>query len=381
MANLTNPVTDVARFAMKTSSRKISLAGEQIATGKRGPSDIVDYVIGSKLRTNTEVLNSVSKGVNYGVNLLKNAQSQLEAVKNKLTEMKTLIAQANTAFGPTLARLDSLYQDNAKEVVRLLANASYDGRKLFDGSLTTPRVPALYQENIPEGASPLSIRVGEDINNTINIVIPRLTAGAGTDRGGAGAFPVPDVPVANRFMPLFPITLGAANAIIAIQDFVALNAAGTADQLAADPPVHAARNDPIGAMVIDTAIEAARRAGAGNIIEARYAALEAAKTSGAGNIQNQVNQNFASGIMDRAFGIVTSLISSIGGQLSNLVYAGDDINSSIKMQSEAADSYLNTNYEEASKDFKNALLATRGSISITTQGYRVAEAALNLIEG
>ena len=108
MANLTNPVTDVARFAMNISSRRISLAGEQIATGKRGPSDIVDYVIGSKLKTNTEVLNSVSKGVNYGINMLKNAQSVLESAKSGLLELKTIIAEANTVQGDTLNQLNAL---------------------------------------------------------------------------------------------------------------------------------------------------------------------------------------------------------------------------------------------------------------------------------
>jgi flagellin-like hook-associated protein FlgL len=374
MANLTNPVTDVARFAMKDSSRRIGLAGEQIATGKRGPSDIVDYVIGSKLRNNATVLSSVSKNVNYGINMLKNAQSALESVKNKLTEMKKLIAQANTAFGPTLERLDALYRDNSKEVVRLLDSASYDGRKLFDGSLTTPRVLALQQESIPANASPLSIRVGEDINNIISIVIPKLLAGTGI---AVGPVAVADIPVPNRFTPIFPITQQAAAAITAINAAAQVGGAN-AGTIAADGAVGVAQADPIGAMVVEDAIAAAT---AGAAADAIAASIVASRSCGAGNLANQANQNFASGIMDRAFDIVTSLVSSIGGQLANLQHARDDVNSSIKVQNEAADSYLNTNYEEASRDFKNALLAMRGSISITTQGYRVAEAALNLIEG
>jgi flagellin-like hook-associated protein FlgL len=298
MANLTNPVTDVARFAMKNSSRKIGLAGEQIATGKRGPSDIVDYVIGSKLRNNADVLSSVSKGVNYGINMLKNAQSVLESAKSGLLELKKIIAQANTAQGDTLTQLSDLYRAGEVNIQRLFDNANYDGRVLFN------HVAALN----------IDIRVGENVANTIRASLPDLQMGTTFLTG---------------------LAVGAANSHI----LTASGGGGAWQDIAA-----------------------------------------AIRPAGGARTPAQ-NQSTADAFVNSLLTTVTNSISAIGGQLANFVQAGDDVNTSIKVQNEAADSYLNTNYEEASRDFKNALLAMRGSISITTQGYRVAEAALNLIEG
>ena len=62
MANLTNPVASTASFAMISSSRTLRNQGQMLATGSKGASDIVDYVVGSSLSTSVTVLNGVTKG-------------------------------------------------------------------------------------------------------------------------------------------------------------------------------------------------------------------------------------------------------------------------------------------------------------------------------
>ena len=267
-------------------------------------------------------------------------------------------------------------------VLRIVGSANYDGRNLLDGSLVARG--ALHADSgIPADGAPLGVRVGEAVNNTINVSLPRLLCGIANN--------VDQIQV-GTFQPLFP-SMGVAAGLAAGDAgtaVVAIAAVGVGADPATTRAAIAALIPAENTAVVQAALFAAdnyiatyrHTANGAGAAATRGAAIAAALAMfSAGNVLGAANQGLADGVITNALNTVTGLISSVGGQLANFVQAGDDINSSIKVQSEAADSYLNTNYEEASRDFKNALLAMRGSISITTQGYRVAEAALNLIEG
>ena len=373
MANLVNPVSTSAGFVMKSSARQLSLSGQQIASGQRGPSNIVDYVIGSKLRDNTILLRSVSKATAYGTNMLKTAESTLIEIKGKLINLKKNIAQANTAQGESLERLNLLYKDGVKDILRSLGSAEFNGRKLFDGSFAGPGAD-VHAEEMPPGAAPLAIRVGESITNTISITIPKLLAGKGN---------AADQLVAGRFTPLFPITPAVAAAVVQIDIhgpagllWPAINA------LNAQNPIEAAIFEPAKA----SGTQARAIARGGNLAKNRKAAEAAvfearakAKILSAGDLLDTTKQLVANNLIDTALLTVMNQIASISGQMRNLQQAMGNIDGSIKVQNEAGDSYLNTNYEEATKKFKTALLAMQGGMSIISQGYLTAEAALELI--
>lgn len=74
---------------------------------------------------------------------------------------------------------------------------------------------------------------------------------------------------------------------------------------------------------------------------------------------------------------VSSAATSMLNSLQNEI---ESINTTVRTQNEAADSYLKTNYEEAAARFKTALLELRGAISVLAQGFSVAQASLQLIE-
>ena len=359
----------LAGFVMKSSARQLSLSGQQIATGLRGPSNIVDYVIGSKLRNNTILLRSVSKAAAYGTNMLKTAESTLIEIKGKLINLKKIIAQANTAQGESLERLNLLYKAGVKDILRLLGSTEFNGRKLFDGSFAGPGAD-VHAEDMPPGAAPLAIRVGESITNTVSITIPRLLAGKGNAQ---------DQQVDGRFTPLFPITPAIAAAVA---------------QVYPPDPAPALVWNVINALAPGNQIEiaifnAAKAAGTeirvagGSQARAAAAAVRAArgeaKILSAGDLLDTTKQLVANNLIDTALLTVMNQIASTSGQMRNLQQAMGDMHVSIKVQNEAGDSYLNTNYEEATKKFKTALLAMQGGMSIISQGYLTAEAALELI--
>jgi hypothetical protein len=189
------------------------------------------------------------------------------------------------------------------------------------------------------------------------------------------------------------LVANSSKAVIAVINVAAIAAAagGTVgDKDIGDATILVANSSKAIATVITatTIVEAAN--GTGTFVDQKHATLTAAITqvlvcanpvASAGNVMSDANKTYADNYINTALNLVTGLITSKGWDQQSVENAGNDISSLIKVQKEAADSYLNTNYEEASQDFKNALLAMKGSISTIIQGYRLAEAALSLIEG
>lgn len=483
MANLTNPVASTASFAMISSSRTLRNQGQMLATGSKGASDIVDYVVGSSLATSVTVLNGVTKGSTYGGRMLNVAQNSLMSAKTTLVNLRNIIAQSNTATGNTLTQLQALYAQGVADAYRLVTSAQFDTRNLFDGSLANATGNA--QNAMAPNGSSLNIRVGELMTNTVNISVPRLLSGNGQQADVA----------APGFQPLFPITAQAvADSILAVAQLVAvatiapganaiaaqgvvaglalpaanvnpignvimaaaqtaaagaliaanpiytadivgannvLNTALNAALAAAAPYINAdslsaislilnaetgivvgttgveydamitgitAPNTAVGTLLIAAAKGAAVGAGgAGAFVAEKTAVLTAAITAplvGASatnsvsglaqdtihNILAPANQTAADAIISAAVLTVTAQISAIGGQMQILQQAGDDIQSLINVDDEAAGDYLNTNYEDSATIFKSELLALQGSIYIIKQGFDVAQAALALLQ-
>ena len=133
MVNLVNPVSQFAAFAMKASSVNLADAGLRLATGSRGTSNTVDYIVGSGLQDGTTVLKSVVKGSAYGINLLKVAQAKLVSAEMQIVELRDIAAQANTTNPAATQSLGLLAIANIKALNNQLLNAAFDTRILFDG--------------------------------------------------------------------------------------------------------------------------------------------------------------------------------------------------------------------------------------------------------
>ena len=470
MSNLRNPVSNLANIAIKHNMRCLQRNSKELATGTaNNERNLTGYIIGSSLRSSEAVLREVHSSSSYGVNLLHVAQNTIISIKDMLLDMKTIIAQANTSFGSNLKQLDDIYQEKANKILDMLALTKFEGRALFDGSFANfgVQIPA---QLIPSSASPLHIRVGEDIQNIISLVIPRLLNGDGT---------TPDISTPGRFTPLFPMTNNAVDTIAAtnlvinspvvvgaiqmrnnisnnipdtfglnpIQDAIRRSSLNAVDALIAQgnygnviilstATIAALRQSGSSADAINTlqllcnvavppmiesplrvnlylqnwlavnpnpnaisakivavaknALIAAQAAGALNttadvyqiaISSAAVEALnEAALNTSIGNLLTDNSQQVADRLVSNAVDIVISLISNITGQLDNLLSAQDHIDSFITILNGGSDSYLNTKYEDAAKDFSTSLLALRGSISTISHAYKIAEVTLKLIE-
>ncbi len=230
-----------------SAASKIDSSTQKLMTGKKNPSEsVVSVLKGLQNEATAKVLSAVAESAKYGSTVLDVASSHLYDLLDNLTELRTTIAQADTADSGVLANLNALYQSKVAAIISELTNANFGGKLLFDGSLTTPANPVVYnaakdatdkaipggtvpKEGIAATASALSIRVGETFNNNISINIPRLLSGLD--------FKNPDTIVPGRLTPLFPITQTAIDLKNAatktfLEIVTVLGSKGTRDEVA-----------------------------------------------------------------------------------------------------------------------------------------------------
>ena len=158
MGGLSNPVSAVGAMSMAKHMKKIEFKGEEISSGKKGRGDIVGSIIGSKLNTTSKILTCVSKNITYATNMTNCAESNLIEVKDRLIELKQIIATAQNSSGDLLTQLDDKYRKGEDDIQRLLNNAKFNGKKLFDHI----------------GDEEIRVRVGEEMDNNVKVNLPDL---------------------------------------------------------------------------------------------------------------------------------------------------------------------------------------------------------------
>ena len=85
-------------------------------------------------------------------------------------------------------------------------------------------------------------------------------------------------------------------------------------------------------------------------------------------------------IATRVGDIVTNGLSSVGGQIECLKNAADALANSIQVQDDAANGYLNTNYEDDSNNFKESVARIKGAIATVVLAYRLVQETGRLLD-
>ena len=357
MANLTNPVATLAGFAIKHTTHGLQKSSQELATGIRSvEGNLVGFVVGSSLRSTETVLRAVSSSSGYGINMLSVAENSLTAVKNKVVELRGIIASANTPNGGTLTELDNLYKNGLQEAQRLLNQAVFDNRVLFNAATT------------------LNVRVGEKITDTIAVALNDLTANTLNFRHAV------DVQVVRNA----DLTNANGNGLIAGIGLAGAGNNGNAAALALFNAGISITNIAAGSGLMMSAGNAI----VGSIQNTVLATVNAGVTSpGILGLANtitrtaQQNQVVADNIMKAMETLLTSNLNNVVGQKESLRSAAENLDDLITVVNSGADSYLLTEYEDSSKRFQAELLSLQGAISTIAQGARVASATLDLIKG
>lgn len=371
-------VSSAAFSAIKVNTIGFNQRSNQIITGSKGHDRTVDYITGTKLREDSTILQGAVKSSNYVVCALNTAELKLTEIKEKLCNLKIISTQAAGLSGDALVSANILYKNQVVKILHLLKTAEFNHINLFDGSLADIKSQVTIKD-FPKNTAPLKARVGLNIDDNIVVTIPKLLAGRGR---------YADQSVDSVSTPLFPITTDIAAIVSVVY--------ASPDHLCNWNKVIRITKDvnqsvePLKKTILNNAIKntklaiiepnikgEVRKAMLVNYMQDTSLAAEA-EIAAAGSLSLD-SQKVINKLVENALTVCTGQLTMIRAQLHSLRCAIIGMNISITAKSSASDSYLNVDYEEATRALKNALLNIRVGAWLANQGNLLAEAALKLL--
>lgn len=136
----TNSQALSARDALALNNRAMSQATAQLSTGKRlnsAADDAAGTAISSKLATQARSLNMAVRNTNDGISMMQTADGAAGGIQEMLYRMKELAIQAinDTNASSERTALNSEFQQLESQIRDTVANSTWNGIKLLDGSL------------------------------------------------------------------------------------------------------------------------------------------------------------------------------------------------------------------------------------------------------
>lgn len=179
---------------------------DEIVTGRRKYSSVIDKVMISKALEARDVNRNTLKKIGYIENLLNTAVASLNNIRDQLSEAQTSILLSQNMDESTRKLTQLSYSNIIQNIVSQLYNTQFLGKKLFDGTFADTSGGIIDAHLLPRNASALTIDYSNDYNQTISI--PRLLPGDGRPNNAS---------VDDTFMPLFSVTNNTYNAIRAAE--------------------------------------------------------------------------------------------------------------------------------------------------------------------
>lgn len=129
-----------AQNALALNNRAMSEATSQLSTGKRinsAADDAAGSAISAKLATQARSLNMAVRNTNDGITMMQTADGAAGGIQEMLFRMKELAVQAinDTNSSDERTALNNEFQQLESQIRDTVANTSWNGMKLLDGSL------------------------------------------------------------------------------------------------------------------------------------------------------------------------------------------------------------------------------------------------------
>lgn len=145
-----------AQNALTANNRAMSAATAQLSTGKRlnsAADDAAGSAISSKLATQARSLNMAVRNTNDGISMMQTADGAAGGIQDMLYRMKELAVQAinDTNSQDERTALNEEFQQLESQIRDTVANTSWNGMKLLDGSLGNNSGVATYQVGAASG--------------------------------------------------------------------------------------------------------------------------------------------------------------------------------------------------------------------------------------
>ena len=135
----TNVKSLISQNALSKNNRALSVAMEQLSTGKRinsAKDDAAGLAISSRMTSQIRGLDQAVRNGNDGISMLQTAEGALIEVTNMLQRMRELSVQAaNDTYAPQdRGYLDQEFQQLKDEIHRVSRATQWNGLNILDGS-------------------------------------------------------------------------------------------------------------------------------------------------------------------------------------------------------------------------------------------------------
>jgi len=185
----TNMISMNAQRNQSSSASSLSMAMQRLSSGLRVNSakdDAAGLAIAERMNAQSRGMTVAVRNANDGVSMAQTAEGALSKVSDMLQRMRELAVQANNGTNTDADRtsLDQEFGEMAKEIQRVTAGTSFNGKKIVGADAGTVTFQI--------GANTTS---GED---TIDVAFTNMTADAsitavaGTDVSGTGRATIGD---------------------------------------------------------------------------------------------------------------------------------------------------------------------------------------------
>ena len=184
----TNVASLRASNASMMASKSLSMAMERLSSGKRinsAKDDAAGLAIASSMTSQIRGMNQGIRNANDGISMAQTAEGALDEVSNMLQRMRELKVQSSNGTYSTAdtANITAEQDALAAQITSVLANTSFNGSKLFDGSAGT------------SGA--VSIQAGANTSDAVTLTFGNLAADAAVTAVVTGGASVATATLAN----------------------------------------------------------------------------------------------------------------------------------------------------------------------------------------
>lgn len=152
----TNINAQSAQNALTANNRAMSAVTAQLSTGKRlnsAADDAAGIAISTQMSTQARSLNMAVRNTNDGISMMQTADGAAGGIQDILYRMKELAVQAINDTNSTDERtaLNSEFQHLETQIRATVANTTWNGMKLLDGSLGNNSGVATYHVGAAAG--------------------------------------------------------------------------------------------------------------------------------------------------------------------------------------------------------------------------------------
>jgi len=194
----TNVSAQYSQNAMKTNSRAMSTAMEQLSTGTRVNSakdDAAGLAIGQNMTSQIRGLNMAVRNLNDGINMMQTAEGAMVEQSNMLQRMRELTVQSLNGTYDVKQReyLDAEFQELKTQIGKIATETKWNDQTLLDGSNAT-----------------FTFQAGQSSGQVIDVVIANMGVGDDSTLTIASAA-ITDVDLATAALNVIDESLQAIN--------------------------------------------------------------------------------------------------------------------------------------------------------------------------